>query len=60
MLMEFRLRAHDVPQLLEVVGIGEVWVRAIASRHVFVDAMEIDGERIDEVLAERAVADRSQ
>ena len=44
------IRAHDVAQLLQIVVVDEVGVVAIAPCHVLVDAVNIRGERIDDLL----------
>ena len=46
------LRAHDVPQFLQVVQTGEVRIIPVASSHVLIDPMEIGRKDIDGFLGE--------
>ena len=42
------LRAHHISQLLQVVG-GEVPVVPVAPLHIFVDAMDVESECLEQL-----------
>ena len=54
------LRAHDVSELLQIIHAHEVRIVSIASSDVFIDAVNIRGECVDDFLGKCFIIDRRQ
>lgn len=46
------VRANDVAQFVEVAGLDEVPVVAVAPLHVLLDPVEVQGERLEQLVLE--------